>query len=118
MVVVVRTESWTKALILMGRDSFDRGKKGTLAQDEISDVLPDLKKAKADGKIAGAGVSTRGVGAGADEVVVTTYSTSWLTWTRRRPDRWHRSSVRRRRRRSTPRAPGSRRPSRSSSAGG
>lgn len=46
-------------------------------QDYLShlraDVLPAMKKAKADGKIAGYSVSTRGVGAQAGEASTTTY---------------------------------------------
>jgi hypothetical protein len=46
-------------------------------QDYLSylraDVLPAMKKAKADGKIAGYAVSTRGVGAQAGEMTTTTY---------------------------------------------
>lgn len=49
------------------------GKMQEYLSHQRADILPVMKKAKADGKIAGAGVSTRGVGAGADEVVVTTY---------------------------------------------
>jgi hypothetical protein len=46
-------------------------------QDYLSylraDVLPAMKKAKTDGKIAGYAVSTRGVGAQAGEMTTTTY---------------------------------------------
>jgi hypothetical protein len=38
-----------------------------------ADVLPAMKKAKADGKIAGYAVATRGVGAQAGEMTTTTY---------------------------------------------
>jgi hypothetical protein len=38
-----------------------------------TDVLPAMKKAKTDGKIAGYAVSTRGVGAQAGEMTTTTY---------------------------------------------
>ena len=49
------------------------GKMQEYLNHQRTDVLPALKKAKAEGKIAGAGISTRGSGAGADEVVSTTY---------------------------------------------
>ena len=49
------------------------GKMADFMAYQRTDILPLMKKAKADGKIAGYAVSTRGVGAQAGEVTTTIY---------------------------------------------